>query len=144
MAFPLYRILAERRRASGDLPGALAILHKGLRGAPKDLDLVAVCESSLSMVRAIGTAKGGSKAKRSAMELLDEVEARIAENPGTAYLPHLQLARSEALLGRESRVVPFLRNAVERGLPGAGSLSGDPDFKDLSGNPEFRALTSPQ
>jgi hypothetical protein len=142
MAFSLYRALAERRRASGDLPGALAVLSKGVKGAPRDLDLLTASEASLSMVRAIGSGKSESKARRNAMDLLDEVEARVALNPGTSYVPHLDLARCEALLGRETRVIPFLREAMKKGYSSVHSLAEDSDFKVLAGNPEFLALTT--
>ena len=142
MAFSLYRALAERRRTAGDIPGALFILDKGVKGAPRDLDLLAATEASLSMVRAMGAGKTGPEARRNAMFLLDEVEARLALNPGTSYVPHLDLARCEALLGREALVIPHLRDAVERGFTSVASLAGDSDFKLLAGNPEFQALTT--
>ena len=142
MDYSLYAALAGRRRASGDLKGAVSILRKGLLGMPSGPDLMNASEICLSAVRGLGTGKAESATRQDATALLDDLGARISRDPLTSHVPYLNLARSEALLGRATQALDYLRKAMERGFRGIRDSGSDPDFKTLTGNREFRELTT--
>jgi tetratricopeptide (TPR) repeat protein len=142
MDYSLYAALAGRRQASGDLKGAVSILRKGLLGAPAHPDLVTASEVCLSAVRGLGTGKATSATRQDATALLDDLGARISRDPVTSHVPYLNLARSEALLGREMQALTYLRKAMDRGFRGIRDSARDPDFNALSGNRDFRELTT--
>jgi len=142
MDYSLYAALAGRRQASGDLKGAVSVLRKGLLGRPSGPDLVIASEDCLSAVRGLGTAKTTSATRQDATALLDDLGARISRDPVTSHVPYLNLARSEALLGRETQALDYLRKAIDRGFRGIRDSESDPDFKSLTGNREFRELTT--
>ena len=122
--------------------GAVSILRKGLHGTPSGPDLVTASEIGLLAVRGLGTGKAASATRQDAMALLDDLGARISRDPVTSHVPYLNLARGEALLGRERQALDYLRKAMERGFQGIRDSAGDPDFKALTGNREFRELTT--
>ncbi len=142
MEFFLYRSLAERRRAAGDAPGAVALLLKGFRTPGREVDLVTASGTILSVTRALVTSRSPKAARQEANSLLDEAGARLAGAPPASYVPFLNLARSEALLGRDAEAVALLRTALDKGAPAVAELASDPDFRTLQGNADFRALTS--
>jgi len=142
MSFPLYGALAGRLKDSGDIRAAVSTLKRGIHGSPPDLDLVSASEASVPILRVLGSGKGPSAARREAEDLLGELDARLALAPGSSFVPHLNLARGEALLGRSAQALTHLRKAVEKGFTGIRESARDPDFKALSGDPDFRALTA--
>lgn len=142
MDYSLHAALARRLQASGDWKGAVSALRKGLHGTPSGPDLVTASEIGLLAVRSLGTGKGASATRQDATALLDDLGSRISRDPATSHVPYLNLARGEALLGRERQALDHLRKAVERGFRGIRDSAGDPDFKALAGNREFRELTT--
>ncbi len=140
--YTLPTALAGRRLAGGDGKGALSVLLEGLRKTPSEPDLVTVSEISLRAVRGLGTGRAASAARRDAAALLDDLGARIARDPVTSHVPCLNLARAEALLGRETQALDYLRKAMERGFQGIRDSADDPDFKALTGSRKFRELTT--
>ena len=142
MSFSLYAALAGRRRASGDLKGALSILRRGLHGAPDGLDMIAATEACLPTLRSLQGGKAGAATMRDAVALMDDLGGRISRNPATSYVPYLNLARGEAILEREKQALAHIRTAREKGFRGIDDPGRDPDFKALSGNPEFRELAT--
>jgi tetratricopeptide (TPR) repeat protein len=142
MSFSLYAALAGRRRASGDLKGAVSILRKGLQGAAEGLDMIAASEACLSAVKGLQGGKAGSTTKQDAAALLEDLGGRITRHPAASYVPYLNLARAEALTGHEARALAHLRTAREKGFRWIEDPFKDPDFRALSGNPEFRELAT--
>ncbi len=141
MDYSLYADLARRRLESGDPGGAVSILRKGLQKAPSGLDIVTASEVCLVVVRGLVTRRAAAAGRREAGALLDDFGDRLSREPATSYVPYLNLARSEALLGRKTPALELLRQATEKGL-GARDLAGDHDFKALAGDREFRDLTA--
>jgi tetratricopeptide (TPR) repeat protein len=142
MSFILYRSLAARQIAAGDVRAAVATVRRGIHGAPPGLDMVSASEASLAVWRPRTASRKSSPDARERLQLLQELEARLSREPSSSYVPYLNLARGEALLSRETEAVALLRQAVDKGFTGARELGKDPDFNSLSRNRDFRELTT--
>jgi tetratricopeptide (TPR) repeat protein len=142
MSFVLYRSLAARQIAAGDARAAVATLRRGIHGAPPGLDMVSASEAPLAIWRSRAARRPSSAEARDRLQLLEELEARLSREPSSSYVPYLNLARSEALLGRETEALALLRQAVDKGFTGIRDAAKDADFNSLSRNPDFRELTA--
>ena len=142
MSFKLYRALAERRQASGDLAGSVAVLGLGVASAPEGLDFVSASEASLRVVRGLAARGVSARAREAGLKLLENLEDRLSQDPSTTYVPYLNLARCEALLKRDPRVISHLQLALDKGFSGATKLAEDSDFDSLHRNPDFQKLTA--